>query len=244
MLLAVVRVVAFMIASPVFPRTVPVLARIGVAVSLALFFTEPLTGSLTLGRLLGAVAVNLTVGAVLGFMTQVVFAMFPTAGGLVDMASGLAISSVFDPVQGEGSAVYNRLFTLLALTLFMVIGGLHLMIQGFALSMDAIPVDGGIRLDAGVVPFAIRATETMIVAGAELALPAMAALFLTEVVLGLGARFAPNANVFILGLPLRILITLVTGTFVVTLFPTAGDASLRMLREAFVASLRGLGVAG
>lgn len=243
LLLAILRSAAFMLASPLFPRSIPVVARVAVAISIGMFLATPIAGSLDLWRLVGAALVNLTVGVVLGFMTQLVFAMFPIAGGLIDMSAGLSMGAILDPISGVQAATFNRFFTMTALTIFLVIGGDQLMIHGLALSAQTIPLDGGLRLDADIIPYVISASETMIIAGAELALPAVAALFLTEVTMGLASRLAPTANVLILALPVRVLITIVTGTAVLTLLPAASQGSLRLLREGIVAGLRGLGVA-
>ena len=244
LVLAVLRSAAFVMASPIFPRAIPVVGRVGLALALGLFFMSPLDGSMEVSRLLGAALVNIAVGIVLGFLTGLVFAMFSTAGGLIDMASGLGIAAVIDPNQGVQAAVFNRMFTMTALVVFMVVGGDALLVHGLALSVDAIPLGGGLALDQGVVAFAVEASRTMIVAAAELSIPVVAALFLSEVILGLASRFAPQSNVFILGLPLRILITLTTVSLVFVMFPTATDGAMRLLREAFVAGLRGLGVSG
>lgn len=244
LLLSVIRAGAFVMSTPIFPRAIPMMGRLGLAVALGLFFASPLPGSLGLGRLIGAVLINIAVGVLLGFLTSLIFAMFPVAGGILDMTSGLGISAVIDPNQGIQAAVFNRLFNLTAITLFFVIGGDHLLVHGMGLSLDTIPLHGSIVLQESAMQWVIMASERMIIAGAELALPAVAALFLSEVIMGIASRFAPASNVFILGLPLRIMITLLTAGLVVGMFPMAGDGALRMLREAFVAGLRALGVGG
>ena len=45
----------------------------------------------------------------------------------------------------------------------------------------------------------------MLVAAVEMAMPALAALFVAEVVLGIASRFAPQANIFLLGLPAKVI---------------------------------------
>lgn len=243
LILAIMRTAGFVLSSPIFPQGIPVVARVAVSIGLGLFFASPFAGALTLGGLIGAALVNITIGLVLGWLTSLVFAIFPVAGGFVDMTSGLGIAAVLDPNQGIQAALFNRLFTLTALAVFMVIGGDRMMVHGIGLSMEMIPLHGSIDVSAGLVPFAVNGVETMMVAGAELALPAVAALFLSEVILGIASRFAPTANVFILGLPLRILITLTTVGVTLAMFPGAAQGSMRMMREAIVAGLRGLGAA-
>lgn len=244
LMLSIMRVAGFVLSSPIFPVGIPVIGRVALTLGLGLFFAAPFPGSLDLLTMLGAAIVNLTVGLLLGWLTGLVFAIFPIAGGVIDVASGMGVAAILDPNQGIQAAVFNRLFTLLALAIFMLVGGDQLLIHGIALSIETIPLDGGISLQAGLAPFVVDAVTHMFVAGAEIALPVVAALFVTEVVLGIASRFAPAANVFILGLPLRILVAFGVVTVSLTMFPGAVSAAMRLMREAMVAGLRGLGVAG
>jgi flagellar biosynthetic protein FliR len=68
----------------------------------------------------------------------------------------------------------------------------------------------------------------------------LAALFLGEVVLGLAARLAPQANVFILGLPAKLLITMTIVGATLLFFPEAMNTFERTLTDTFVDGLRGL----
>ncbi len=241
LLLAILRTTAFVLSSPIFPQGIPMVARVTVSIGLGLFFASPFQGSVSMGGLIGAALVNVTVGLVLGWLTSLAFAVFPVAGGLIDMTSGMGIAAVLDPNQGIQAALFNRLFTMTALVLFMVLGGDRMMVEGIGLSVEMIPLHGSLDFSAGLIPFAVQGVETMMIAGAELALPAVAALFLAEVVLGIASRFAPTANVFILGLPLRLLITFTTVGITLAMFPGAAQGTMRLMRESIVAGLRGLG---
>lgn len=241
LVLAVLRTTGFVLSSPIFPQGIPVVARVAVAIGLGLAFASSFEGALTMGALAGAALVNVAVGVVLGHLTLLVFSIFPMAGGLVDVTSGMGIAAVLDPNQGIQAALFNRLFTMSALAIFLVIGGDTMLLHGIGLSVEMIPLHGTLDVQAGLLPFVVNSIETMIVAAAELALPVVAALFLTEVVLGLASRFAPTANVFVLGLPLRLLLTLTTVGMTLAMFPGATRGAMRMMREAIVAGLRGLG---
>ena len=60
------------------------------------------------------------------------------------------------------------------------------------------------------------------------------ALFAAEVVLGIAARFAPQANVFLVGLPLKIITALSTVWLVVLLFPETFTGTLQVIERSFV----------
>ncbi|MFT7647088.1 MAG: flagellar biosynthetic protein FliR [Candidatus Poriferisodalaceae bacterium] len=84
--------------------------------------------------------------------------MFQVAGGLVDLGSGLGISGVFDPSSGTQVSVFSRFFDLTAVTLFVVAGGHRLLLAGVAQSVEAIALDGSIRVSSGLADLAVQTT--------------------------------------------------------------------------------------
>jgi flagellar biosynthetic protein FliR len=239
LLLAMTRVAAFVVATPLLPRSIPVVGRAGVVVVLGFALASPLPDA-GLAGLLGAAVVNVGVGLVLGYLTGVVLHLFTVAGDVLDVTSGLSVAAVFDPLTGDRGAVLGRLLPLAAVTIFLAVGGLGALVQGLAASVVAIPLDGAIRLDPGLVDVAVAVTGRILVAGVELALPAVAALFLSEVVLGLAARFAPQANVLMLGLPLKVIVLLTTVPLVLLLFPEAMAGMIDLVERSFVDGINGL----
>jgi flagellar biosynthesis protein FliR len=239
LLLALTRMSAFVAASPILNKSMPLPGRLMTALALALFLSEPVA-PMGVGELVVASVTNAAVGIVLGFLTGVIFHIFAVAGGVIDMASGLAVSAMVDPSMGQQAAIFGRIFNITALTLFMVIGGMEVVVRGLATSITAIPLDGSISPQGGLATVAVALVGRLMLAGIELALPVLAALFLAEVVLGLAARFAPQANVFILGLPLKILIAITVVGMSFMFFPEAMDGVLRSMRDTFCDGLRGL----
>lgn len=239
LVLATVRAAAFAIATPVLP--LPASGRLAFGIALGWFLAAPVSSGLGLFDLVGAAVLNVAVGWGLGFVTQVLFAAFPVAGGLLDITSGLGIAALFDPVQGVQAALFNRLFALTAAAFFLTIGGHVALVHGLALSVDRIPLDGGVDVSVGLVPFLVDTSGVMLVAAVELALPALAALFVAEIVIALSSRFAPQANLFILGLPLRILLVLLGGSTVLLLFPETAQGLLARMTDGMQLLVRGMG---
>lgn len=81
-----------------------------------------------------------------------------------------------------------------------------MLVRGFLTSFEALPLSG-FRSER----FAEIITHdmgTFFMAAFEIAAPLVAALFLADVALGLLSRAAPEMNVFLLGLPLKIFISI------------------------------------
>lgn len=240
LLFAMSRMAGFVVASPIFSKTLPAAARLAFALAVSLWFagSAPPAGDLGVADLIGSAFSNVAVGVVLAVASGILFYLFETAGGLIDMMSGLQIAQVFDPTTGRDAAVFGRFFHMTALTIFLSTGGDGMLIRGLHRSLEAVPLTGGFGFSGGLAEQLLASTGTLLLAGIEVAAPALVALFLAEIVLAIAARFSPQTNVFILGMPIKILVALVTSGTVLALFPGAVDATIGRMGGAFSDALR------
>jgi flagellar biosynthetic protein FliR len=233
LVLALTRVSAFVVASPVLSKSVPMVGRLAFTVAVGFFLAAPVEAEPTLMALIAFAVINAVVGIVLGYLSGLVFHLFAVAGSLIDLNSGMSLATIYDPSQGESAAVFSRVFNIMALTIFVLAGGLHLMVGGLAISVEAIPLDGRIQMQDGLIELTLSLISRMVVAAIEVALPVLAALFLAEIVLGVAGRFAPQANLLLLGLPAKLLLTLSLIAVSFLLFPEAMDGVLGSVRDTF-----------
>lgn len=231
--LSIIRVGAFVASSPIFSRAFPPIGRLVLSVAVGLALAGRVPGALDPAGLIGMALVNTVIGLLLGFLTGLIFYLFEIAGSTIDFTSSLSVATVFDPVAGRRFSLFARGFSFGALAIFLVIGGDRLMVRGIATSVAAIPFDGQIQLASGIADVTLDLISKIMVAAIELAMPAIAALFLAELVLGIAARFAPQANVFILGFPVKILAALATVSFVVLAFPAATSGTMEVAERTF-----------
>lgn len=238
LLLASIRVAGFVVASPIF-KAIPVTGRTALVLVLGYAFNEPIAQSGDLGLLLVGGFTNAVVGLALGFLTGLIFYLFTVAGSLIDFTSSLASASVFDPMTTSRVSVFGRIFNLLALALFLLLGGDRMLVRGLGVSFDAIGVTGAISMSGGLAEIAVNLLGRMMIAAIELAMPALAALFIAEVVLGIAARFAPQSNVFLIGLPVKIFAALASVSAVLLLVPETMDGVLNIVQDTFRTTLMG-----
>lgn len=241
LLLAMIRVAAFVTSSPIFGRGIPVVGRIALVNVLAFTFAEEVDGALDFGSLIVAAAVNAAVGVVLGLLTGLIFYLFTVAGSLIDFTSGLSTAEIFDPVSQSRSPIIGRFLNLGALTLFLVLGGDRLLVAGLGRSFTAIGMTGAIAPAGGLGAMAVELLGRLMIAAVELAMPALAALFLTEVILGIAARFAPQANVFLIGFPAKLIAAFASIGAVMLLVPDTMDGMVHIVTDTFRDALTGLG---
>ncbi|MGE3621568.1 MAG: flagellar biosynthetic protein FliR [Acidimicrobiia bacterium] len=239
-LLALVRAGAWVAVSPPFgTRVVPAQVKAGFAAALALALGPRVAEAgvpLEVGPLLTAAVLQVVVGLALGFVGVVLVSAVQAAGSLVDLGSGLGMAQVLDPMSGSVVSVFGRFYQLLATTLLFATGGHLVLVRGFMASFDAAPLTT-LSL-AGVSDLLTRDLGTLMLAAVQLAAPILGALFLAEVALGLLARAAPNMNVFLLGMPVKILIAFAVTGLALVLLPGAVDGLVsRAVRQ-------GLGLVG
>ncbi len=239
--LAMTRIAAFVVASPLFGRALPIPGRLAFTVAVTLAVAHPVGGVRDLGDLVAAATVNVVVGVVLGYVSGLILHVFASAGAIIDLVSGLAVSSVFDPMTGDQGGVFGRMFHLVGITLFVVLGGLGLLIGGLVASVRLLPLAAPVSPDPGLVGLVVELVSLVVRAGVELALPVLGVMLMLELALGLAARFAPQANVFLLGLPAKLYaaITVVGSAWV--LFPDVLDDVHRTVATSLEGVLRGLG---
>lgn len=222
-LLAMTRGVAWLLVTPPFgSRMIPARVKVGVAAAVALAAggqAELGAVPLETGPLVTAVLTQVAVGVTLGFVGMLLFAAAQAAGALIDLFGGFSLAQVFDPQSDVQTSVFGRFYNLIATTLLFVTGGHLLLVRGFLRSFDAVPA-GGPRAGP-LAELLTRDVGILLVAAIEIAAPLLAALFLADVALGLLSRAAPEMHVFVLGLPLKILLTLLLAGIAVPLLPGA-----------------------
>jgi flagellar biosynthetic protein FliR len=222
-LLAVARTAGFVLVAPPFnTRSVPVQARVVLAIGLALplsIWTAPTAPALASPSLLGWMVVQVLVGVTLGFFVTVAVAAIQVVGDIVDVVGGFSLSLAMDPLLLVQTSVLGRLHQLLAVTLMFATDGHLLVLQGLTRSMQLMPQpdlswDTAARAVTGAV-------ANLMLAAVQIAGPVIAAMLIADVALGLLTRAAPALNAFSLGFPLKILLTLLLAGLVITRLPGA-----------------------
>jgi len=210
-LLATVRTSAWIVLVPPFGgRTIPGITK--AALSMALAFPvanrlAPQAPEPQLGPMLSAILMNVAAGLTLGIVTLVLFSAIRAAGELIDFIGGFSLTQAFDPMMLQNSSIFGRFNQLLAVTLLFASDGYLIIVKGLLSSYDALPLHGTAPLKV-LQELITKDVGTFMVSAVEIAGPLLAVLFLADIGLGLLTKAAPSLNVFSLGFPLKILITL------------------------------------
>ncbi|RKN86508.1 flagellar biosynthetic protein FliR [Paenibacillus ginsengarvi] len=212
-LLLFCRITAFMLAAPVFStRGLPPTWKIGVAAMIA-FITFPAAGlnnpTAIDGLFIVSIIREVLVGLLLGFTAYMFFTAVQIAGSFIDIQMGLGIANVIDPMTGAQSPLIGNFKFILAMLLFLTFNGHHYMIEGLIKSYEWMPLSNGLfaAIQNGTVhEFLLRSFASVFSLALQMSTPLVVALFLTDIGLGILSKTAPQFNIFVVGVPIKILI--------------------------------------
>jgi flagellar biosynthetic protein FliR len=238
LLLGTARATGFVVLAPPFNNAgIPMPVKGALALALSLVVFPHLTADMpavTAGFLVVSAITEAVIGAALGFVVQVLFTAVQLAGDLIDVTGGFSLQPAYDPMSLTMSSSIGRLHYLLATTLLFTSGGHLLLVRGFVTSYEGLPLGG--MIDTSQLGQAmIKALAMMFLAAVQIAGPMVAVLLLADVALALLSKAAPALNIFALGFPVKIMVTLALLGLTFPLLPPALDALMSAAVQAMTA---------
>jgi flagellar biosynthesis protein FliR len=191
-------------------RAIPMAHRAGLAALLALILT-PVVGASAGARLhdgvslVLAIAGELAIGIMIGFVASLVVAAVHSAAELVAFQMGLGFAGIYDPAMGQQANVLSRFEEMLVLLLLLAVNAHHAFVHAVAASFQRIAPGAGL-LSAAPAPAVVALGSKLFRSGLELAAPLVGVLFVVNVVMAFLTRVAPQTNAFVLGVPVAIVL--------------------------------------
>jgi len=129
------------------------------------------------------------------------------AGELIGQTAGLGIAEVFDPMLDENVPLLSQLMFLFGVTIFLCVGGHRMLMAGLLDTFRAIPPGGG-SLPGSVAESFTTLVSLSFSLAIRVAAPAVTALLLATLIVGLIGRTLPQLNILALGFGLNALLAL------------------------------------
>ncbi|MEX1013016.1 MAG: flagellar biosynthetic protein FliR [Waddliaceae bacterium] len=213
------RILPIIALSPFFgARVLPHPVKVAFAITLfAVFFphllqvtTEPLTFNF---HALTLVVKEMFIGLILGFFISLPFIIVQTTGMIIDHQRGGASLMVNDPTIQNQSSPLGTLFNMVLIYIFYLMDGPFLFIDAIVTSYTIIPPDQFLnpdifRPDSSFWQIHIQLLNRVMIMATQLATPALLAILMTDVFLGITNRLAQQVQITFLGLPLKSLLGL------------------------------------
>ena len=244
-ILMFIRVSTLLMASPIFGRkALPNMLKIGMClmVTYAVFSANPAASSVQYSGVIdfGLLCVKeLLFGLVLGYVTTLFFSVVQTAGQIMDMQMGFGMVNVFDVNSNISVPVSGNLFNAILLVVFFAVNGhLHL-IRILLATFSHIP-PGQVALNPVIGLAALEVFALAFMLAASVAMPLIASGLLGEVALGFIVRAIPQLNVFVVGIPLKIVLGLMMLLIMIPVFVSFSDVLFERMFASIDKMIAGL----
>ncbi|AKL95465.1 flagellar biosynthetic protein FliR [Clostridium aceticum] len=216
LILILIRVTGIFVIAPVFGRNnLPMMMKIGISLLIAFILLPILATTSSLHHnnfveLAISTANEFLIGVIIGFIGFLYFSTLYLAGTIIDTQMGFSMVNVLDPQTNTQIPIMGNYYNILFTLLFLLFDGHHYLIRALVYSYDMLPVGVTFTVgEEGLYALTSIMTEVFMLAF-RFSAPVLAMIFLANVLLGILARTMPQMNVFIVGMPLKVMVGLLT----------------------------------
>lgn len=213
------RILPIIALAPFFgARVLPHPVKVSFAISLFVIFLPQLLSVTTKPMTFNVVALTylvkeLFIGFTLGYVISMPFIIVQNAGILIDHQRGGASLMVNDPTIQNQSSPLGTFFNLVLIYIFFSLDGPLLFIDAIVTSYEIIPPDQFFNphfflKGSGFWEMQMKLFNKLMIISIQLATPALLAILMTDVFLGIANRLAPQVQITFLGMPLKSLLAL------------------------------------
>ena len=211
-LFAMLRIGAFLVASPAFggrftPLPIRIVASVMLAIPVMAHVPLPPPEALAGVAALRLVIPELALGLTAGLVRTILFGAAALAGDRIASTAGLSFAAQVDPAMGGQSPVVAQVFSIFLLMTFFALDGHLIAIRIVLDSYTALPPGADFHPDR-LIAAGLEAGTAMFALGLGIMLPVVSVLLLLNIVIGVITRSAPALNLFSFGFPLTMTATL------------------------------------
>lgn len=205
--LSVIVTIPFLFGKPV-PRNV----RTGASIILTLFLypllitEESLPTDIQNLQLFALFLKEILFGLSIGFAAALIFYGFEGAGQMIDNQRGVSLARILIPELGQQTSISGAFLFQFSIVLFLVLGGHRIFLGAFAESYQVLPLLQFPQSAEGLLPLLdlfMKMTGKIFFIAIQIAAPVIIAVLITDIILGVANRFAPQINVWELGFNIR-----------------------------------------
>ena len=243
-LLPFFRVAAFVMAAPILSTAlIPMRIRLVIAVAISVAIFPTITPGSSIDpvslEMVFSILQQILIGVSLGFVMQFIFAAVVMGGQVIGMQMGLGFAMMMDPQTGVSVPVVSQFYNIIAVLLFLSINGHLVLIQILGESFNLLPVDG-IGLPLSAIEALVYFSAWVFSGALIMVLPAVVALLMINMVMGVITRATPQMNIFAVGFS----ITITAGFIIIMVTLSTALPQLSMLFNEGFMFMREMLVAG
>ncbi len=165
------------------------------------------------------IAKETLVGILIGFTASLIFTGIQVGGQFMATQMGLAMSSSMDPVTKVNVPVVGQFYLYLASFIFISMNGLNILFSCVMNSYNTMPLGMDFSFATVLAPKIIVFSSQIFAIALSVVMPIFVTILLTEIGMAFMAKMAPSMNVFMVGLPVKVLLGL---SMMALLLPNTG----------------------
>ncbi len=143
-LLIFARIMGLFIEAPIFSaKSIPSPLKVAFAIWLTtiLWFVVPVRALPdSLFAFMLAIVSEIIIGFILGFVSSLVLQCAQAAGDVLDLQMGLSVANVLSPTTGQMTSITGTFLYFIALVVFLLVDGHHMVLSALHQSFVAIPI--------------------------------------------------------------------------------------------------------
>lgn len=242
--LVFVRIASIVMIAPFFSNTqVPIKVKAGISLFLSLIVMNLVDyTAVSYDGLLGysiLVLKEAITGVLIGIGSAVCLYILSFSGHMVDMEIGFSMAMEFDPTTQVQTTISSTLFSSLFMLLFLASDMHYYIIDALFDSYELIPI-GGATFSASLYQIFVKYVTDYFVIGFRIILPVFVCTLILNVILGILAKVAPQMNMFVIGMQLKVFVGLVLLFLIMSLLPGITDflfEEMQVLTKLFMQSM-------
>lgn len=196
------RLIGFIRFAPVFNRKeIPGLVKLSLIFLLTLILTPMLKPETIVGTqdsMMLSILLNIVVGAMIGYMAQLILLAVDAGADMINMQMGLSSAMVLDPTTSSQVSILTRLFSLMGILIFIQLGGIYWLVRALLRSFEIFPLYATHLPLAQLInmEYLISMSSNVLYMGLQIASPVLLATLGQDIILGVISKTAPQVNVF------------------------------------------------
>lgn len=162
------------------------------------------------------------IGILIGYMASICNYILSFAGNMIDIEIGFSMMNVMNPVAKIQSTITGTLYSNIIMLMLIVTNMHHYLLRAIIETFQLIPINK-VEFNPTLYMAMARFLVDFFVIGFRIILPIFAAILLTNIILGILAKVAPQMNMFVIGMQLKIFVGLFVLILVIQLVPQVAD---------------------
>jgi flagellar biosynthetic protein FliR len=226
-LLILVRITGFIYTAPFFSlKNVPFRVKTGLSICLTIlmFYTIPANQPAYHGVIGYAILIvkELVVGVLMGYFSNIAYHILSFAGQMMDTEIGFSMVSEFDPASQVQTTITSNFYGYLVLLIMLITNLHHYFLRALVDSFRVIGVGKAVfHLD--IYKLMVHFMTEYFIIGFRIVLPIYVSILIVNTILAILAKVAPQMNMFVIGLQLKVLVGLFALTLIIVLVPSVAD---------------------